>query len=98
MLPDVCSGANPLKESSMGSSARDVRNRVQQRLSSCPYSQVRRTTFTVQNGVVVLEGEVSAFYFKQIAQNVVCGVEGVQRVDNTIDVHPYATSGATMLQ
>jgi osmotically-inducible protein OsmY len=37
---------------------------------------------------VLLRGRVRTFYQKQIAQTVVAGVDGVEQIDNEIEVAP----------
>lgn len=42
----------------------------------------------VHEGAVLLRGRVRTFYQKQIAQTVVAGVDGVEQIDNEIEVAP----------
>jgi osmotically-inducible protein OsmY len=46
----------------------------------------RQIDVCADQGVVVLQGEVQSFYEKQLAQEVVRRIDGVQRVENEIEV------------
>jgi hypothetical protein len=59
---------------------------VEKRLSSSPYAAVRRVTCFLDEGVLVLQGEVSSYYLKQVAQVAVAGFASVQRIANRIRV------------
>lgn len=65
----------------------DVQTRAQARLRACPYREVQRTTCLFHKGVLLLQGTVSSYYLKQIAQTVLMHVEGVRHIVNTIRVH-----------
>ena len=71
----------------------DVQSRAQAGLRGCPYREVRKTTCLFHKGVLLLRGEVSSFYLKQIAQTVLMNVEGVKHIVNTIHVR---TADATI--
>jgi osmotically-inducible protein OsmY len=57
-----------------------------QRLRESPYNEVRRLSCEFADGVLTLRGTVASFYHKQIAQQSVAGLDGVDRVDNQVDV------------
>ncbi len=65
----------------------DVQARAQASLRACPYREVRKTTCLLHKGVLLLRGDVSSFYMKQIAQTVLMNVEGVKHIVNSIHVH-----------
>jgi osmotically-inducible protein OsmY len=50
------------------------------------YSALRQICCEVCAGVLILRGRVSSYYLKQVAQTVVARAEGVQRIDNQIEV------------
>ena len=47
---------------------------------------LKKITCDFLNGVLLLRGYVETYYLKQVAQEAVAQVEGVQRVDNQIQV------------
>ncbi len=51
-----------------------------------PYGPVRRVTCDYQEGVLTLKGKLSSFFHKQVAQETVIRLEGVNAVDNQIEV------------
>lgn len=65
----------------------DVQARAQAKLRACPYREVQKTTCFFHKGVLLLQGTVSSYYLKQIAQTVLMHVEGVRHIVNTIRVH-----------
>ena len=68
----------------------DVQTRAQAKLRACPYREVQKTTCLFHKGVLLLQGTVSSYYLKQIAQTVLMRVEGVRHIVNTIRVHSSA--------
>jgi hypothetical protein len=64
-----------------------VADRVQQRLSACPYSYCyNRVKWRYADGTLTLEGSVATFYLKQQLQTLFRGVENVERIANDVDV------------
>ena len=59
-----------------------VRSKLQQ---SC-YQQVQRVSSEFHEGVLTLRGQVSSFYLKQIVQTLVLKVDGVEEINNRVDV------------
>ncbi|HEY2252076.1 MAG TPA: BON domain-containing protein, partial [Planctomycetaceae bacterium] len=57
-----------------------------QRLRESPYGAVRRLSCEFADGVLTLRGNVASFFHKQVAQQSVVGLEGVDQVDNQIEV------------
>lgn len=55
-------------------------------LSSAPYGSVRKIQCDFQDGVLTLRGEVSSFFFMQVAQTAVARIEGVEQINNEIRV------------
>jgi hypothetical protein len=58
------------------------------RLKQSPYAPVRETWCEFHEGVLILRGDVRSYFHKQVAQQSVVGLCGVQRVDNQIHVLP----------
>lgn len=71
---------SPGKEKSPIESAAEARLR-----ESC-YHEVRRVKCLFHEGVLTLRGCVSSYYLKQIAQSLVCPMEGVDHVNNHVQV------------
>lgn len=60
---------------------------VRQAIDRSGYGQLRRIRVTATpSGRVRLEGRVSSFYLKQVAQTAALSVPGVERVDNHLHV------------
>jgi osmotically-inducible protein OsmY len=55
-------------------------------LRSNSYLAMKKITCDYFDGVLVLRGHVETYYLKQVAQVAVAQVEGVERVDNQIEV------------
>jgi osmotically-inducible protein OsmY len=56
------------------------------RLCQNPYSPVQRVTCECRAGILILRGRVPTYYHKQIAQEAVSGLEGVEQVVNETEV------------
>ena len=50
------------------------------------YPALKNLSCDYQGGVLVLRGSLPSYYLKQVAQEVVARLEGVQAVDNQIQV------------
>jgi osmotically-inducible protein OsmY len=59
---------------------------AEQRLRSNPYRALKNITCDWLDGVLVLRGCLPTYYLKQIAQEAVASLEGVERIDNQIQV------------
>ena len=59
---------------------------VQRCLDDSGYAQLSNVACRCCAGTVVLTGQVTSFYMKQIAQTIARQVDGVQRVDNLLEV------------
>ncbi len=51
-----------------------------------PYLKRRKLRFETQDGRVVLRGTVSSYYHKQMAQEVLRRLEGVDAIENHLEV------------
>jgi len=57
------------------------------------YSSLRAVSCKLIDGVMVLRGEVPSYYLKQMAQEAVLRLEGVQKIDNQIRLMFAMTEG-----
>jgi hypothetical protein len=55
-------------------------------LRRSPYLALKNVTCDLFDGVLVLRGCLPSYYLKQIAQEAVALLEGVERIDNQIQV------------
>jgi osmotically-inducible protein OsmY len=67
--------------------------RVEGAIHTNPYTSGRRLRFETEGGRVILQGVVASYFQKQMAQEIVRRVEGVEEIDNHIEVSwmPLAT-------
>lgn len=72
-------------ESIMATSA-SLAERVDSAITTSPYLFRRKLRFETVGGRVILQGVVKTYFQKQMAQEVVRRVEGVERVDNHLEV------------
>jgi osmotically-inducible protein OsmY len=72
-----------------------VTGRARDRLSRSPYSELGRITSSFHRGVLMLRGCVTSQYLKQVAQELVSRLEGVDAIVNQIEVRMAADRGAT---
>ena len=56
------------------------------RLQASPYLAVRRLWCELEQGILLLRGDVDSFYLKQVAQEAVASVKGTTRLVNEIIV------------
>lgn len=70
--------------------ARPVDGRLAERISRALQSTGRRALLeieiTVQARIVVLRGQVSSYYLKQVAQEIAMTVRGIRQIHNYLDV------------
>lgn len=59
---------------------------ISQTIQKHPHLKRRRVHFETQQGRVVLRGTVSSYYHKQLAQEAVRGLEGVDSIENRLEV------------
>ena len=60
--------------------------RVDSAITTSPYLAGRSLRFETDGGRVILQGMVKSYFQKQMAQEVVRRVEGVERIDNHLEV------------
>jgi osmotically-inducible protein OsmY len=75
-------------ESSFSTPFHDVTETAQERLRQSPYMPVRSLSCEFDRGVLRLRGRLSSFYQKQLAQEAVAGLSGVEQVVNEVVVAP----------
>lgn len=66
--------------------AAQLRQAVELHLESCGYWYLRKIEVETAEDAVFIRGKVPTFYLKQIAQNLVGQVDGVEKVVNEIEV------------
>jgi osmotically-inducible protein OsmY len=71
----------------------DVAKAAEARLRTSPYSALRNLSCECDDGVLVLHGPLGSYYHKQLAQETVAGIGGVNRVVNEIEVVDYQLGG-----
>jgi len=54
------------------------------------YTDLRRVHCSYQHGTLTLEGRVTRYYLKQVAQSLVGRLTEVVDIDNRLDVVPFA--------
>jgi osmotically-inducible protein OsmY len=64
----------------------DLLDEVQGALSRSPYPIRDELKIEAREGVIRLEGAVRSFFHKQMAQEVIRRVDGVERVENLLQV------------
>lgn len=60
---------------------------VETAINSSPYFSGRKLRFEAHEGRVVLQGQVSTYFQKQMAQESVRRIEGVNEIDNQLEVN-----------
>jgi osmotically-inducible protein OsmY len=63
-----------------------LQRRVQIALAHNPYVARKKLRFESQEGRVTLHGTVDSFFQKQMAQEVVRRLDGVDRIENELEV------------
>jgi osmotically-inducible protein OsmY len=71
----------------VGTPAARIEKDAKRRLLKCSYRPVQLVTCDFHEGILVLRGHVSSFFHKQLAQEAVRDVVGVDKVVNVIEVH-----------
>lgn len=65
----------------------ELQIRIDHALKGCPHFLGHEVTGTNDEGVVILHGRVDTFYHKQVAQELLRKVSGVERIVNLLEVH-----------
>lgn len=74
-----------------------LRERVQIALKRNPYLAGRNVRFEAEHGLIKLRGVVRSYYQKQMAQEAIRRIEGVQEVLNELEVAQEFLTGAESL-
>ena len=61
--------------------------RIHEALTSNPYVPSRLVHVEAADGRVVLKGSVRSFFQKQMAQEAIRRIDGVERIDNLLEVN-----------
>ena len=61
--------------------------RIHEALTSNPHVPSRQVRVEATDGRVVLKGSVRSFFQKQMAQEAIRRIDGVQRIDNLLEVN-----------
>jgi osmotically-inducible protein OsmY len=61
--------------------------RIHEALTTSPYVPNRQVRVETADGRVTLKGNVRSFFQKQMAQEAVRRVDGVERIDNLLEVN-----------
>jgi osmotically-inducible protein OsmY len=72
---------------SKGTGSGEIQIRIDHALKQSPHDLGRDVTGTHADGIVVLQGRVDTFFHKQVAQELLRKLDGVQRVVNLLEVH-----------
>jgi osmotically-inducible protein OsmY len=59
---------------------------VERRLRRSTYSPIRNLHCEFHDGVLTLRGRLSSYFLKQVAQSLVVHMEGVEKVQNRVEV------------
>jgi len=76
----------PLLGVSMQSFEPNLAARVDQAIQTNPYVSGRTLRFETEGSRVVLQGSVKSYFQKQMAQEVIRKVEGVEQIENYLEV------------
>lgn len=68
-------------------SSNELQLRINDALRDSPHFLGNQVMGTNEEGVVVLQGRVGTFYHKQVAQELLRKLDGVERIVNLLEVH-----------
>jgi osmotically-inducible protein OsmY len=72
---------------STATATRPLSERIHDALNTNPHVPMQQVRIEAEDGHVVLKGQVSSFFQKQMAQEALRRVDGVQRIDNLLQVN-----------
>lgn len=67
--------------------SRPLFERIHDALTTNPHVPSHQVRIEAEDGRVVLKGQVNSFFQKQMAQEAIRRVDGVQRIDNMLQVN-----------
>lgn len=79
--------ANFERAMSTATLSRPLLEQIHNALTTCPHVPCDGVRFETEEGRVVLHGSVRTFFQKQMAQEVIRRIDGVQRIDNLLQVN-----------
>jgi osmotically-inducible protein OsmY len=62
-------------------------DRIRDALTTNPHLPKQQVRIETTDGCVVLKGSVQSFYQKQMAQEAIRRIDGVERIDNLLEVN-----------
>ena len=66
--------------------AEPLTNQIDAALKTSPHLSQRNLQFAAEQGRVRLEGKVSSYFQKQMAQEIILRLDGVEQIDNLLEV------------
>ncbi len=77
--------AEPLTEE--GTMSASVDDAVRRRIEGCPYRfAFDKLTWRYEDGTLTIQGCVPSFHLKQVLQELLRNIEGIRRIENSVDV------------
>ena len=78
----------PIEDQELGLSKERpvVQAEAQSRLRKSGYHELRFVSCEFHEGVLTLRGQVPSFYLKQVAQELIRGLDGAEEVNNRLEV------------
>lgn len=70
----------------MSPGAGSLAERIDQAIQTNPYVNRRLLRFETEGGRVVLQGAVRSYFQKQMAQEIIRRIEGVEEIENYLEV------------
>lgn len=70
----------------MQSTPHCLNHRLGEALTANPHLFGRKLGYEAESGVVVLTGKVNSYFQKQMAQEAIRRLEGVEQIDNQLEV------------
>lgn len=64
-----------------------VEEAVRNRLHESAYPSIKRIRCQFNNGILVLRGRLPSFFMKQVAQETVAGLDGIEEIINCVEVN-----------
>ena len=64
-----------------------LQRNIEAALAGNPYIPLNRIQFEARGGDVTLEGDVASYFQKQMAQETIRRLDGVERIDNLLQVN-----------
>lgn len=71
----------------MSTAESSLDSRISSAIERSPHLKRRNLRFETQEGRVVLRGVVSSYYQKQMAQEALRRLEGIDRIENQLEVN-----------